>query len=309
MRSGSHPVSGTTGTAPRRGDDGDAPPGARLLEVTYYTDPLCPWSWALEPQCRRLRLGYGGRLGWRHVMGGMIVDWRTYHDPLNAVHNPAQMGLQCYQVRQLTGMPLDGQIWHDDPPASSYPACLAVKAAERQGPGAGEAYLRRAREAVMLGRRNVARAEVLMELAEELANDPPPRVAFDVERFRDDLLGPDVTNAFHEDLRQVRFRAIGRFPTLVLSAEGQPEIALAGYRPYEVIVKALARLAPDAPPPHPCGDVVAYVTYWGRATGHEVAEALAVDRPAALRALDDAVAAGELSRDESLPEGYRARSD
>lgn len=278
---------------------------AGVVEAVYFTDPLCPWSWALEPHWRRLRLDCGGRLGWRYVMGGMIADWQSYHDALNAVHNPGQMGAQCYQARQLTGMPFDERIWHDDPPSSSYPACLAVKAAERQGPAAGEAYLRRAREAAMLARRNVARGDVLMELAEEVAEDPSRDFAFDIDQFREDLLGPDAAEAFHDDLRQIAYRKVTRFPTLLLRFEAGPAIAVAGYRPYEVLRRALAQLAPDVGSRHDGMTLMTYFSCWKRATAHEVAWALGVDRHVALRLLEDAVNAGLLAREELLPDGYR----
>jgi len=233
-----------------RTDEGDpgAGPDVPAVQITYYTDPLCPWSWALEPHWRRLRCESDARLACRYVMGGMIADWRSYHDPLNSVHNPAQMALQCYQVRQLTGVPIDERLLREDPPDSSYPACLAVKAAERQGADAGDAYLRSLREAAMLEARNVARGDVLLSLAEVLAGSPPPGVAFDVDRFREDLLGPEVPEAFQDDLRDVRYRNIDRFPTLVLRAGDRPGIALVGYRPYEVLREALGRLIPDLRP-------------------------------------------------------------
>src|SRR5436309_3295910 len=66
------------------------------------------------------------------------------------------------EVHHLSGMPLDELVWLVDPPASSYPASVADKAAELQGAAAGEAYLRRAREAVMLERRNIARPAALL---------------------------------------------------------------------------------------------------------------------------------------------------
>jgi predicted DsbA family dithiol-disulfide isomerase len=283
----------------------DTPPAPRRLEVVYYTDPLCAWSWAIEPQWRRLRFEYDEGIAWRYVMGGMVADWGSYQDTLNSVYNPAQMALQWYQVRQLTGTRLDERIWREDPPSSSYPACLAVKAAERQGPAAGEDCLRRLREAVMIGRRNVARGEALVEAAEGLAADPPRGVAFDVDRFREDILGAEVRNAFHEDLREVRYRDIGRFPTLVLRAEGDRAIALAGYRTYEIIREALTRLAPDLRPRRREPDAVAYVSYWGRAAGREVAQAFGIEHEAAARTLDEAVAAGVLARGESSDD-YRA---
>jgi putative protein-disulfide isomerase len=276
-----------------------------LVEVTYYTDPLCPWSWALEPQWRRLRFELGDQLTWHYVLGGMVADWQSYHDPVNEVHNPGQMAQQCYYVRQLTGMPLDERIWHDDPPSSSYPACLAVKAAERQGRGAGEAYLRRVREAVMLGRRNIARGEVLVELAEELASNPSPDFVFNVERFRDDILGPEARDALHGDLRQISYQKIGRFPTLVLRAQDKPGLALAGYRPYDVIRRALNSLVPGVRPRHGEVGLIAYLSWCKRATSHEVAVALEIDHHTALRLLDEASVAGVSSRVESLPETYQ----
>lgn len=283
------------------------PPGTLPIEVTYYTDPLCPWSWALEPQWRRLRYEYHDRLTWRYVMGGMIANWQAYHDPLNSIHNPSQMASQWYQVRQLTGMPLEARIWHDDPPESSYPACLAVKAAERQGPSVGEAFLRFVREAVMIGRRNVARGEILVEIAEEFTDGSQPGVALDIDQFRDDILGPAVQDAFHEDLREVRYRSISRFPTLCLSIGSGPRIALVGYRPYEAFREALIRLCPDIRPLRDTPDVVTMLASWGKALDCEVAEALHVELHVARRLLDIGLKAGTLERDASMPDQYRIR--
>src|SRR5512143_835188 len=132
------------------------------VAVVCYTDPLCSWSWAFEPQWRRLRFEGGDRLAWRYRMGGMIPDWSRYSDPVNAVSRPLQMAPQWFEVRHVTGMPIDERIWFEDPPASSHPACIAVKAAELQSSEAAELYLRRLREAVMLDRRNIARREILL---------------------------------------------------------------------------------------------------------------------------------------------------
>ncbi|MFP4437871.1 MAG: DsbA family protein [Chloroflexaceae bacterium] len=69
------------------------------------------------------------------------------------------------------GMPVAAGIWNVDPPASSYPACIAVKAAEQQEQTIGAMYLRRLHEAVMLEQRNIVRSEVLLALAEKLTRD------------------------------------------------------------------------------------------------------------------------------------------
>lgn len=199
------------------------------VEVTYYTDPLCPWSWAFEPQWGRFLEESAGRFAVRYVMGGMIADWRTFRDPIHSIHNPSQMAAHWYHVGRVMGVAIDERLWHDDPPESSYPACLAVKAAGLQSPAAGAFYLRRLREAAMVGQRNIARAEVVLAIADEI-NDGN---TFDAMRFRDDLIGPEAASAFQEDLREIRYREIRRFPTLALRTGDRPAIAIVGYRPFE----------------------------------------------------------------------------
>ena len=204
-----------------------APP----VEVVFYTDPLCSWSWALLPSWRRLIDTYGDQLTYLYRMGGMIGSWDRYDDPLNSVSKPSQMGPLWFQVQETTGVDLNDRIWMEDPPGSSYPPSVAVKAAELQSPASGENYLIRVWRAVMTECRNVARREVLVELAEELASDSPD--VLDVQRFRRDLDGEAAREAFKDDLKEARFREIGRFPTLTFRRPGGRGVIITGFRPYE----------------------------------------------------------------------------
>ncbi len=221
----------------------------------------------MEPHWRRLRYLYGDQIRGRYFMGGMLPDWQSYSDPLNAVHSPGQMGPQWFYVRKETGRPLDERLWVEDPPASSYPACLAVKAAGLQGPAAEEAYLRRLREASMLERRNPAHPEMLVELAHECAASETGAGCLDPERFEADLGGEAAIRLFEEDLREARFRQIGRFPTFIIrSATRGPEkkaVLLTGYRPFEVLAAAVAHVAPGIQPQRGIPSPEEYRQYWG----------------------------------------------
>src|SRR5438094_9158547 len=105
-----------------------------VVVALYYTDPFCPWSWALEPTVRRLECEFGPDLRLTHVMAGMGGE----------LEDPAQVALQALEASQSSGMPVDVRLWLRDPPTSSHPACIAVKAAAEQGdPGR---YLRRLRQ-------------------------------------------------------------------------------------------------------------------------------------------------------------------
>ncbi|MBF9254582.1 DsbA family protein [Pontibacter sp. 172403-2] len=242
------------------------------VEIQVYTDPLCCWSWGFEPQWRRLRYEYGSQVKWRYRMAGLIPDWSSYTDPMNSVSRPVQMGPMWLEVHHLSGMPLQDKIWFTDPPASSYPACMAVKSAGLQSPAAEEMYLRRVREAVMLQGRNIAKREVLLDVAKELSESKPELL--DYTAFERELTGQVARKAFEEDLQQVRYHLIGRYPTLTISKPGQTGVMIVGYRPYDALVTALGQAAPELQPVQQATDAESYRRFWAGATDREVQEAL-----------------------------------
>ncbi|MCB9140533.1 MAG: DsbA family protein [Caldilineaceae bacterium] len=269
----------------------DRAPGEARLHITYYTDPLCAWSWALEPQWRLLQFVLGDQLDFCYCMGGMISDWNRYNDPLNDVSRPVQMGPLWYQVRAISGMPINDRIWFANAPTSSYPACTAVKGAELQGEAFGRHYLRLLREAVMIEGQNIAQPEVQCRVATALAC----RVAgFDAARFQRDLGAPPARDRFRDDLKDVRWREIGRFPTMILRAADRA-IMIVGYRPYGALLEAVQHVVPEISPQE-LPDPVSYIQHWGHLTTREVAECMQQPVAETEAALAELAEAGKLKR-------------
>jgi predicted DsbA family dithiol-disulfide isomerase len=158
------------------------------VHVTYYTDPACPWSWAAEPGLRRLQAEFGAALRITYVMGGLA---REFKRPLETMRH-------VLDAAEASGMPVDPRVWLDAPPRSSFPACLAVKAAAEQG--LDGPYLRVVREGIMVERRRMDGAEALTDAARRV----PGR---DVERFRIDLQSAAIAEAFAADLDRARAAA------------------------------------------------------------------------------------------------------
>jgi predicted DsbA family dithiol-disulfide isomerase len=153
-----------------------------VVHAYYFTDPACPWSWAREPVVRKLAWRLGGSLSWRYVMCGMA---REFGDPVDLVEESLESGAE-------SGMPIDPRLWLDDPPRSSHPACIAVKAASEQGDPAR--YLRRLREGFHCRRRRLDAADAL--------TDEARAAGLDVERFRIDLASHATLEAFGADLER-----------------------------------------------------------------------------------------------------------
>jgi predicted DsbA family dithiol-disulfide isomerase len=244
---------------------------ADLVEITYYTDPLCCYSWAFEPQWRRLRYEFEGKISWQYIMGGLLPSWNGYNDELNSVSRPVQMGPVWMQAGHISGMPMPSRIWMENPPSSSYPASIAVKCAQLQSAFAGERYLRLVREAVMLHGQNIAQQKVLFEIADDLQKE---HASFTSERFKEDMKNDNGIEAFRSDLQQVQYRNINRFPTLILRQADKPAIMMTGYRPYPVLLDAVKQVAPDLQKMQTPISAEDYINYWGSITQREVDEVM-----------------------------------
>ncbi|WP_317246729.1 DsbA family protein [Pontibacter sp. E15-1] len=241
--------------------------------MVFYTDPLCCWSWAFEPQWRKLRYTYSGKVKWRYIMGGLLPNWETFNDPMNAISRPLQMGPLWLEAKYRSGMPINDRIWYENPPASSYPACIAVKAAGLQSAVAAEEYLRQVREAVMLHGKDISKWEVLRQVGHELSERSPGLL--DSEQLHADMASPAARKAFEQDLQQVRLHGITRFPALTMRREGQDAgIMMVGYRPYAALEQALKQIAPDLEPIQHSTDELEHRRYWGSTTQREIEEAM-----------------------------------
>jgi predicted DsbA family dithiol-disulfide isomerase len=113
-----------------------------MIHITEYTDPCCPWAWGSEPKFRALREGLGGRATWRRVFGILFDDdEEPAPDP---AAEAAWYHRELAEISGHTGAPYPRRLaWVA---RSSWPASLACKAAERQGPALAGAVLTRLRE-------------------------------------------------------------------------------------------------------------------------------------------------------------------
>jgi putative protein-disulfide isomerase len=129
---------------------------------------------------------FGDELEITYVMGGLA---REFEDA------PALVGTWLDHAA-ASGMPVDPRIWWREAPRSSYPACIAFRAAAEQGSAAAERYLRRLREGFMCHRRKLDGPEALVEEAR--------RAGLDTRRFRIDLDSNATLEAFGSDLEETR---------------------------------------------------------------------------------------------------------
>ncbi len=172
--------------------------------MDYFTDPASAPCWAAEPHLRRMMVDFGDDVEIAYVMGGLARDLAGQN-----------LLSDWLAVAARSGMPLDPRLWSERPPSSTYPACIAVKAAAEQGAVAEASYLRALREGLLCLRRRLDTTDLLVELARD--------VGLDAERFAVDLASNATLEAFGADLERVRaIPAAARAAGMVV-ADGGPE--------------------------------------------------------------------------------------
>ncbi len=242
------------------------------VHVSYYTDPACSASWALEPVLRRLAVELGSQLHIQPVMGGLAREFGPRLELVGVWLDAADR----------SGMPVDPRLWLHHAPESSYPACMAVKAAGGQGAEVEAAYLRRLREGFSCGRRRLDGADALITEAREVPGIDAARFEVDLRSHATvELFGADLDLAAAVEPAQ-HAEATGRVRLPSLEFRGADELVhgVYGAQPYEAYRAAAEAAGADFGAETPPG-VEAALRRFGRMATPEVAAACALPGPRA----------------------------
>jgi putative protein-disulfide isomerase len=229
-------------------------------------------------------------------MVGLIQSLEEMGASQSALNRPDQIAMQWEEVAHLSGMPLYSDVWIEAPPASSWPACAAVKAAQLQDPAAASRYIRRLREAGLCQGADIADPDALVALA-SLAG-------LDAKRLGDDLESGAAGEAFNADLvLAAEAGAVSAPSFFFFGPAGLAEIR--GARPFEDLLMAVEQVAGEAIPlvaaPTAVDDRGAYLKALagsrGSITAAEIAELLGLERTVAADLLDRMAAGGSLKRE------------
>jgi Thioredoxin len=130
---------------------------------------------------------FGDQVEISYVMGGLAREFEA---------DLSSLVITWLDHAAESGMPLDPRVWHSDCVRSTYPACIAVRAAAEQGRAAVERYLRALREGFMCHGRKLDGPEALVAEARH--------TRLDLQRFRIDLESNAILEAFGNDLEESR---------------------------------------------------------------------------------------------------------
>lgn len=207
----------------------------KKIQVLYFTDPICSTCWIIQPLLRKLEMEYGEYLNIEYCMGGLLPSWEEYNT--GKIRKPSDAAKHWEEVCALHEMPLDGDVWIEDPLTSSYPPSIAFKAAQMQDTDKAILFLRRIKEMVFLEKKNIIKWDFLQKAAFE--------VGLDSARLLRDFEG-DAKELFKDDLILAEKLGVTGFPTLFFTNNSNDQHYIKGFQHYEKFEEIIYKLMPDA---------------------------------------------------------------
>lgn len=261
--------------------------GKKPVKLIYYTDPICSSCWGIEPQLRKLKLEYGNSLDIEYRMGGLLPDW-SYNS--GGISKPSDVAHHWDEVSVYYDMPIDGDIWLEDPLPSSYPPSIAFKAAQMQDPEKAIVFLREMRESLFLQKKNITAWQFISASA--------VKAGLDEVQLKRDFEGK-ANALFEEDLQLAKTLGVRGFPTMFFVDSSGRQETVYGTKPYSAFEQTIRKL-------HPGAERKGYMREWNALfakypslTSREFAELSGMPRSEVDAYLAKLVAAGELKKLET----------
>ncbi|ACU62646.1 conserved hypothetical protein [Chitinophaga pinensis DSM 2588] len=204
------------------------------VKLIYFTDPICSSCWGIEPQLRKLKMEYGQYIDIEYRMGGLLPDW-SYNS--GGISKPSDVAHHWDEVSRYYQMPIDGDVWLEDPLSSSYPPSIAFKAAQLQDEQKAQLFLRRIKEMVFLEKKNITKWEHLSQAASA--------TGLDTTRLKTDIEAVGVQR-FQEDLAISRQYGVRGFPTIFVTDNKGHQEKIYGSKSYAVFEDCIRKLLPTA---------------------------------------------------------------
>lgn len=206
----------------------------KKINVLYFTDPICSSCWGIEPQLRKLKLEYGDAIAIEYRMGGLLPNW-SYNS--GGISKPADVASHWDHASLHYDMPIDGDLWLEDPLQSSYPPSIAFKAAQMQSEEKALLFLRKIKEMVFLHKNNIARWENLEMAAKS--------VGLEVTQLKADFES-EAEQLFEEDLNLAKKLGVRGFPTIFFTDGNGNQETVYGSKPYVFYEMAILKMNPNA---------------------------------------------------------------
>ena len=266
----------------------------KIIEISHFTDPLCFWCYAMEPEMRKMRVLLDGQVDYRIVMGVLSSDVHELigTDPESGLRYEffrMTMADHLSQAAKAIGMPFaDERLFAGNPEDMvSLPLSLAYCAMKMTDERFAEAYLRRMRECVFAEGRTLSKVDEQVQLASEFA--------IDADLFRSNLQSEDAMNVLQEGIDECQQYGATMYPSLLMSY-GDARLMVRGYVGFDGLQEAVGRLTDGiitlSEAEYSFGALESFVHRYGKVAAREVQVMFSMNDNQLANAMMDLVSTG-----------------
>ena len=259
----------------------------KRLKVSHFTDPMCFWCYAMEPEIRKMRMLLGDALDYRIVMGVLSEDVHQFAgrddwEEMDYTFFRIELADHLAKAAAKVGMPFCVDHLQNCSPEElvSLPLSTAYCAMKMLDERYAEPYLRRMRECVFAEGRGLGSTDNLVELAGEFP--------VDTERFREIIENGEAAPVLLEGIGECQAFGVNAFPTLLFEY-GDYRLKFSGYCGYSDLRRAIRMATSGEVDP---GDATyslealeSYMERYGKAAAREIEVMFSLDEAG----LDDAI--------------------
>ncbi len=211
-------------------------PKYKKIHLLYFTDPICSTCWTLQPQIRKLKLLYSDIIEIEYCMGGLLPKWENFDR--GGIKTKDDAFNLWKRLAENFDMPINADVWENDPIDTSFPPSIAFKAAQIQDTDKAVIFLRRLTEQLFFKGVNITQEKVIMTEAYE--------AGLDIAKLKRDLT-LRAKELFDADLKLAEQLSISSLPTFIFTDRYDRSIVLTGYQTFEEMESALTQLLPERP--------------------------------------------------------------
>ncbi|MHB1757692.1 MAG: DsbA family oxidoreductase [Leptospirillum sp.] len=210
----------------------------KLIDVQWYTDPLCSWSFAAEKAMGDFRNKMGNRIIFHHRMLPLYQLLDTFL-AAHEMKTPADFASKIRKASKATGVEMTTTPWEKGivPKDGSILSKWAL-AALSIDPVKGDQYLHHLRRAFFVEGRDLTKTGSLRDLGGKVGLDP--------EMLEKLSSGEMIRQQLESDIKKGAEEGVSVRPTLVMVNSGGDRIFIGGLRDAELFIHAAEVLISEA---------------------------------------------------------------
>lgn len=210
----------------------------KIIDVQWFTDPLCSWSFAAEKAIGEFKDKMGNRIVFHHRM----LPLYQLLDTFLAAHEmkaPFEFASKVRKASKATGVEMTTTPWEKGiVPKDGSILSKWVLAALSIDPVKGDQYLRQLRRAFFVEGRDLTKTGSLRDLGEKVGLDP--------EILEKLSSGESIRQQLESDIKKGSEEGVSVRPTLVMVNSGGDRIFIGGLRDPELFIHAAEVLISEA---------------------------------------------------------------